>query len=568
MKISHGISALPKSPTGIKGFDEITFGGLPKGRPTLVSGGAGSGKTLFGMEFIIRGAVEYAEPGVFVSFEESEEDLVANFKSLGFDLVQLQADKKLYLDYVHIDRSEIEETGEFNLEGLFVRLGFAIDAISARRVVLDTLEALFSGFANQFILRSEIRRLFRWLKDRGVTAVITAERGSLEGGLTRHGLEEYVSDCVIALDHRVHDQLSTRRMRVVKYRGSTHGTNEYPFLLDEGGISVLPITSVGLDYAVTNERISTGIPRLDVMFGGKGFFRGSSILISGTAGTGKTSFASQFVYNTCKNGERCLYFAFEESSSQIVRNMRSLGMDLEPLIGKGLLRYESVRPTSFGLETHLAKMIQIITEFTPSAIVIDPISNMINVGSGYDVKIALMRLVDMLKSKLITSLFTSLLQAGRDIVDEHVGVSSLMDTWMLLREIESGGEANRIINIVKSRGMAHSNQLREFVMSDQGIEFVDVYTGPAGVLTGTARVVQEAREKTEWTRIQREIERKKRDLERKRLVTEARINELQARMDSDQEEIEKLIQEHQMNSQTASQVSTQMARMRMADTQE
>lgn len=561
----QGIGALPKSPTGIKGFDEITFGGLPKGRPSLVTGGAGSGKTLFAMEFLIRGALEFGEPGVFVSFEESEGDLIANFASLGFDLGQMQADKKLSLDYVHIDRSEIEETGDYNLEGLFVRLGFAIDAVGAKRIVLDTLEALFSGFANQFILRSEIRRLFRWLKDRGVTAVITAERSTTVGGLTRHGLEEYVSDCVIALDHRVNDQISTRRLRVVKYRGSTHGTNEYPFLLDQGGISVLPITSVGLDYKVSSERISTGVPRLDAMFGGQGYYRGSSVLISGTAGTGKTSIAAQFVSSACGHGEKCLFFAFEESNSQIMRNMRSLGIDLAPHQKNGLLRFETVRPTSFGLEMHLAKMLKNISEFNPSVVVVDPISNMISVGSGDDVKVALMRLVDMLKARLTTSLFTSLLHAGRDPVDEHVGVSSLVDTWMLLRELENGGESNRILNIVKSRGMAHSNQVREFFLTDQGIELVDIYTGPAGVLTGSARVAQEARESAELARQEREVERKKRDFERKRLVTEARIHELRAQIESEQEEIENLLQENEMSKDAASRFSKQMARMRMAD---
>jgi circadian clock protein KaiC len=561
----NGVGALPKSRTGIKGFDEITSGGLPQGRPSLVTGGAGSGKTLFAMEFLIRGALEFGEPGVFVSFEESEGDLIANFASLGFDLPQLQADKKISLDYVHIDRSEIEETGDYNLEGLFVRLGLAIDAVGAKRIVLDTLEALFSGFANQFILRSEIRRLFRWLKERGVTAVITAERATTVVGLTRHGLEEYVSDCVIALDHRVDDQISTRRLRVVKYRGSTHGTNEYPFLLDEGGISVLPITSVGLDYKVSTERISTGVPRLDAMFGGQGYYRGSSVLVSGTAGTGKTSISAQFVHSACDNGEKCLFFAFEESSSQIMRNMRSLGIDLAPHQKNGLLRFESVRPTSFGLETHLAKMLKNIIEFNPSVVVVDPISNMISVGNIGEVKVALIRLVDMLKARRTTTLFTSLLQAGRDPVDEHMGVSSLMDTWMLLRDLENGGESNRILKIVKSRGMAHSNQAREFLLTDRGIELLDIYTSPAGVLTGTARVAQEARDNSEAARKEQEIERKKHDFERKRLVIEARINELRARMESEQEEIEKLLQENKLSKDAASRISERMAHMRMAD---
>ena len=556
---------LPKSPSGIRGFDEITFGGLPKGRPALVCGGAGSGKTLFGMEFLVRGAIEYGEPGLFMSFEESEADLAANFSSLGFDLKELEAGKKISIDYVHIDRAEIEETGEYNLDGLFVRMGFAIDAIGAKRVVLDTLETLFSGFSDQFILRAEIRRLFRYLKDRGITAVITAERGNSEGALTRQGLEEYVSDCVIVLDHRVKEQVSTRRIRVVKYRGTTHGTNEYPFLIDEGGISVLPITSVGLDYEVSSERVSTGIPRLDTMLSGKGFFRGSSILVSGTAGTGKSSISAQFVNEACRNNERCIYYAFEESSNQIIRNMASIGLDLKQWEDKGLLQFKAIRPTFFGLEMHLTEMHKAITAFKPSIMVVDPISNLVSVGNEEDVKIALMRLVDLLKSQTITSMFTSLLEGEQGASGTEMGVSSLMDTWILLKEIESDGERNRILNIIKSRGMPHSNQIREFRLTGRGVDLVDVYTGPAGVLTGSAGRAQEVREEAEARRREQEIEFRKRELERKRRVTEARIEMLRVRLEADTEEIEKAGSEHAAQEAILARNRRNMANLRMAD---
>jgi circadian clock protein KaiC len=564
-KKSHDTETLPKSETGIRGFDEIAFGGLPKGRPTLVTGGAGSGKTLFGMEFLVRGAREFGEPGVFFSFEESEQDLISNFKSLGFGLAELQQEQKIALDYVHIDRAEIEETGEYDLEGLFVRLGHAIDTIGAKRVVLDTLEALFSGFTNELILRSEIRRLFRWIKDRGVTAVVTGERGSREGSLTRHGLEEYVSDCVIVLDHRIEEQVSTRRLRVAKYRGSSHGTNEYPFLLEEGGIFVMPITSVGLDYEVSEERISTGIPRLDTMYEGKGYYRGSSVLISGTAGTGKTTFAAQFADSACNNGERCLYYAFEESSKQIIRNMRSTGLDLAPHRESGLLRFVSVRPTTYGLETHLSAMFRHISEFEPSVVVLDPITNLISIGDPDEVKSALMRLVDLLKSKLITSLFTSLLEFGDEYIQPQVGVSSLMDTWMMLKDVESSGETNRIINVIKSRGMAHSNQMREFMLTGKGIDIIDVYTGPGGALTGSSRAAEEVREKAKTVRSEQEVERKTREFEHTRAATEARIAELQAKLASEQREMERVVSEHEDRKAAATCNREQMARLRKAD---
>lgn len=554
---------LPKSLTGIRGFDEITGGGLPQGRPTLVCGSAGCGKTLFGIEFLVRGAIQFQEPGVFMSFEESEEELAKNVVSLGFDLVALRNQKKIIIDHVQIERSEIEETGEYDLEGLFVRLGHSIDSIGAKRVVLDTLESLFSGLPNPGILRSEIRRLFRWLKDKGMTTVITAEQG--DGTLTRHGLEEYVSDCVIKLDHRVTELISTRRLRVMKYRGSMHGTNEYPFLIDESGVSVLPLTSVGLDYPVSSERISTGIARLDTMLDGKGYFRGSSILLSGTAGTGKTSVAAHLATETCRRGERCLYFAFEESRNQIIRNMRSIGLDLAPWIESGHLLFHGVRPTFYGLEMHLVKMYTLISEFKPHLIIIDPISNLASVGSSAEVKSVLMRLVDFLKSNGITSFFTSLTVQGSQLEQTEEGISSLIDTWLQLRDFEADGERNRLLHILKSRGMDHSNQVREFLLTEKGIELVDVYIGAGGVLTGAARVAQEARDTAALMKSRQEIELRKRELERKRLVIDMQIATLRTDFEREEEESNKAIEQEKEREKTNSRTSEKMLHLRKAD---
>jgi circadian clock protein KaiC len=398
---------IPKTPTGITGLDEITGGGVPAGRPTLICGEAGCGKTLVSLEFIIKGAIEYNEPGVFMAFEENAKELAMNVGSLGFDLDQLQRDKRIKLDYVHIDRTEIEETGEYDLDGLFIRLGYAIDSIGAKRVVLDTIENLFGGLSNQAILRAELRRLFNWLKEKGVTAIITGERGD-GPSLTRQGLEEYVSDCVILLDHRIINQISTRRLRIVKYRGSVHGTNEYPFLIDEDGISVLPVTSLSLEKEVSSKRFPSGIPALDKMLGGQGFFEGSSILVSGTAGTGKTSIAACFANEVCNRKETCLYFAFEESPKQIIRNMKSINMDLEKHVDDGYLIFNASRPTLHGLEQHLVAIHKLIKKFKPRAIVLDPITNLITVGSVSEVKAMLIRLIDFLQEEQITVMFTAL----------------------------------------------------------------------------------------------------------------------------------------------------------------
>ena len=543
-KLNSSKSRLPvlaKAPTGIAGFDEITGGGLPRGRTSLIAGTAGAGKTLFAMEYIYRGAAQFGEPGVFMAFEENETELAENVASLGFDVDALIKRNQLVVDFVRVERSEIEETGEYDLEGLFIRLGHAIDKIKAKRVVLDTLEALFAALPNEGVLRAELRRLFRWLKERGVTAVITAERGS--GALTRHGLEEYVSDCVILLDHRVVEQVSTRRLRVVKYRGTSHGTNEYPFLIDTQGISVLPVTSLGLNHDAPTERISSGVARLDSMLGGQGYYRGGSVLVSGTPGAGKSSLSAHFVEAACARGERCLYFAFEESERQIVRNMRSIGIKLGRWLDSGRLRIHTARPQLQGLESHLALMLRQIGDFAPAVVVVDPVTNLTEVGSSLEAKAMLVRLVDFLKSRNVTSLFTSLTADQHNPEKTEVGISSLMDTWLLLRNLETNGERNRGLYVLKSRGMAHSNQIREFTLTEQGAQLTEVYTGVAGVLTGTARIAQEARERAEKLARQQEIERKRRELESKRRAMEAQIAALHAAFAADSVEIEKIIQD-------------------------
>lgn len=554
---------LPKTLTGIQGLDEITLGGLPQGRPTLVCGGAGCGKTMLALEFLIRGAMKYGEPGVCMMFEESASELAANVRSLGFDLDKLLAQKKIVLDHVHIERSEFEETGEYNLDGLFIRLGHAIDSIGAKRVVLDTIEALFAGLPNHAILRAELRRLFRWLKDRGVTAVITGERGL--DSLTRCGLEEYVADCVIILDHRVEEQISTRLLRVLKYRGTTHGMNEYPFLISAHGISVLPITSLRLDHEAPTQRLSTGVARLDEMLGDKGVFRGSSVLISGTPGTGKSSIAAKFVEAACQRGERALLFAYEESAAQIVRNMRSIGIDLDKHVQRGLLQIHSSRPTLQGLEQHLVMMHDAVCEFRPSVVAVDPISNLTFENNESAVKPTLMRLIDFLKQRQITAFFTSLTTGGglrSSPEDSQVGVSSLMDVWLLLRNSELNGEHNRTLYVLKARGMSHSNQVREFLLSDKGIDLVDVYVGAAGVLTGSTREMQEAQELAASTLRGQNHERKLRLLAGKRKATEAQIAMLQAESDAEEAEVNFVIAQERLLEKDALQNSRALAALR------
>lgn len=556
----RSLTTLAKTPTGISGLDEVTMGGLPKGRPSLICGGPGCGKTLFSLEFIVRGAQEFGEPGVFIAFEEKADELATNVASLGFDLEKLQQEKKLKIDYIHIDKSEIEETGEYDLEGLFIRLGHAIDTIGAKRVVLDTIENLFAGLSNQAILRAELRRLFQFLKDKNVTAIITGERG--ESSLTRQGLEEYVSDCVILLDHRIIEQVSTRRLRIVKYRGSLHGTNEYPFLIDEDGIAVLPVTSLLLDKEVSSDVVLSGIDALDKMLGRGGFFKGSSILMSGTAGTGKTSVAATFADAACKRKEHCLYFAFEESPQQIVRNMRSIGLDLQRHVDKGYLQFHASRPTLFGLEMHLVAIHKAIRNFKPSVVVLDPITNLITVSTISEVKSMLIRLIDFLQQEQITVMFTAL--SLNNVIDQQTdeGVSSLVDAWLMIKDIEMNGERNRGLYIMKSRGMKHSNQVREFVITDHGLDLIEVYVGPEGVLTGSARETQMLLEETGEVLHTHAVGRKDREIVRKRKVLEAKIESLRSEFESTEEELNKVYIEEEIKRDVQQQNRRKMSDIR------
>jgi circadian clock protein KaiC len=533
------LPTLVKTPTGIQGLDEITGGGLPHGRPTLIYGSAGSGKTLIGMEFLVRGVTQYSEPGVFMSFEETEGELATNVSSLGFDLKGLVASNKLLIDQVSVERSEIEETGEYDLEGLFVRLGSAIDSIKAKRVVLDTIEVLYSGLTNTGIVRAELRRLFRWLKDKGVTTIVTGERGG-ETTLTRHGLEEYVSDCVIFLDNRINAELSTRRLRIVKYRGSAHSTNEFPFIIDENGISIMPITTIKLDYPASIERVPTGIPRLDAMLEGKGYLKGSAILATGMVGTGKTSLAASLVEAGCRRGQRCLYLAFEEAPAQIMRNMCSIGINLEPWVKKGLLHFDARRVSEQGLEKHLLSMQQAIIKFQPEILVVDAVTDFTNMGNILEARQMVLRMIDFFKQREITALCTSMSNRA-ELEETGVGLSSAFDTWIHLTNIQGNLERNRTLVVIKSRGMAHSNQVREFVLTNKGIELVDIYVSPAGAFMGSARMAQMAADEADGLALQQGIEGKRRSMEEKRHALEARIEAMRAELDSETRETELII---------------------------
>jgi circadian clock protein KaiC len=553
---------LAKVLTGIKGLDEITGGGLPKGRPTLIWGSSGTGKTFLAMEFLVRGALNYGEPGLFVAFEENAEELITNFNSIGFDLKGLIGRKKLVIDQISIGPGDFTETGVYDLEGLFVRLSSAIDAIGAKRVALDAVGRLFSELSSSFIVRTELHRLLRWLKEKGITAVITAEA---ENGLEHSGLVEYVSDCVISLDNRVRDRAATRYLRIVKYRGSSHVSDDVPFLIGDSGISVLPITSVAADYKVSAERISTGIARLDTMLGGKGYFRGSSILVSGDSGTGKTSIAAHFAQATCKRGERCLFFALEESKEGIIRNMKSIGIDLKRWADNGLLQFENMRPTLFGLETHLTLMERSIEEFKPQVVIVDPFSNLMDVGSTKEVKSMLSRLMDYLKANGVTALFTDLSKGGKAMPETEIGTSSLMDTWVLIRSIEVNGEHNRLLYVIKSRGMAHSNQVREFLLTDKGVELLDVYLGEAGVLTGSARAAQESKDREAALGHKYEIEVKRREFKRRKAAAEAQIAVLRAEIEAAEEELRRGTAEEHRADTAAGDSSKRMGKLRGAD---
>ena len=555
------VGELPKAPTGISGFDEVTGGGLPRGRPTLVCGPAGCGKTLFAMEFLVRGITQFNEPGLFVAFEESADDLIANVASLGFDLAQSQADGMLVIDHINVVGAGMEETGDWDLDGLFLRLGAAIDAIGAKRIVIDTIETLFGAFSNTAILRSELRRLFGWLKEREVTAVITGERG--DGTLTRYGIEEYVSDCVIVLDHRVTEQTSTRRLRILKYRGSLHGTNEYPFLIGETGVSVLPITSLGLQHNVSSDRVSTGVSRLDAMLGG-GFYRGSTVLVSGTAGTGKSTLAAQFCDATCSRGERAMYFAFEESQAEIVRNMASVGIDLNRWVAAGLLQFHCFRPSLLGLEAHLFSMQKLVDEFNPAVVAKDPVSTLLRIGTGADVSAMLTRQVDFLKTKGVTALFTSL-NSDEEQGQTDQQIASLVDTWLLVKTLEGNGELNRVLYVRKSRGMAHSNQIREFLLTSQGIELANVYVGPQGVLTGSARQAQEAKEQSDGTAWLEDLEQRRVNLERRRESVEAQTAGLWREFEDEAGIVERLLSTGSTGVEDRAGQRAEQGRMRRAD---
>jgi circadian clock protein KaiC len=562
-KGKYSLPAIPKCPTGIQGLDELTFGGLPRGRPTLVCGSAGCGKTLLGMEFLVRGATQFGEPGVCLSFEETAEELAANVASLGFDIRKLVARKKLAIDHVFLERSLVQEAGDYDLEALFIRLGHAIDSIGAKRVLLDSVESLFSGLDSESILRAELRRLFRWLKDKKLTCIITAERGS--GTLTRHGLEEYISDCVILLDHRVTENVFTRRLRVVKYRGSTHGTNEYPFLIDADGLSVLPVTSVDLKHVASQERISTGVPALDDMLGGKGYYRGGSILISGTAGTGKSSLTAHFVNAACARGERCAVFSFEESASQMVRNMKSIGIDLGRWVKKGLLHLHAARPTTYGLEMHLVRMHRIIADFRPSVVVVDPLSGLLHSGTPAETSTMLLRLIDSLKEKRITAMMTSLTGHAGFQEETEVSVSSLVDAWLVLRDIESAGERNRILYLIKARGVAHSNQIREFILTDRGVELRRVGLGEHTVLTGSARTAEEGRDAASARATRQQIERRRLTLDRKRKVLDAQMAVLRIQLEWEEQESRQLIEQDALKMKTTERERGTMAKSQTLD---
>ena len=556
------LAALPKSPTGIMGLDEVTQGGLPRGRPSLVCGPAGCGKTLLAMEFLVRGIMQFGEPGVFVAFEETRDDLVANVASMGFDLAKFEAEGMLVVDHVSVVPIEMMETGDWDLEALFIRFGASIDAVGAKRVVIDTIETLFGAFKDTATLRSELRRLFLWLKARGVTAVITGERGG--GTLTRHGIEEYVSDCVIVLDHLVTEQTSVRRLRVLKYRGSLHGTNQYPFLIGEHGVSVQPITSLGLQHGVSTERISTGVPRLDLRLGGQGPYRGSSVLVSGTAGTGKSTLAAQFCDAACARGERAIYFAFEESQDQIIRNMASVGMSLGAWVEQGLLQFRCVRPSLFGLEAHLSAMQTEVEKFNPSVVILDPISDLMGVGTGHDVSSMLTRQVDFLKGKGVTAMYTSLGSEGQGEPTDHL-IASLIDSWLFVRTLEGNGEHNRALSVLKSRGMAHSNQVREFLITDRGVELADVYVGPQGVLTGSARAAQEAQERSDAVKRQEDLEQRRANLERERQSVEAKVAVLWREFEDEADAVNRLLSRGTTGREEGAEQRLEQGRLRRSD---
>jgi len=561
---SQNTSSLPiaKSPTGIAGLDQILEGGFPKGRPTLVCGGAGCGKTVLAMEFLINGATRHGEPGVFVAFEESDKEIVVNAASIDFGLSSLIKHKKILIDHIQIPRG-VQEAGDYDLEGLFIRIEQLIDEVGAKRIVFDTIETLFSSFPNAGIIRGELKRLFDWLKEKKMTAVVTAETG--DGKLTRYGVDEYVADCVIMLDHRVENQNSIRRLRVVKYRGSSHGTNEYPFLIGDKGILVLPLSSLRLDHKAPTRKVSTGIPRLDSMLSGRGFYRGTSILVSGGAGTGKSSLAAHFVQSACRHGERALYIGSEQSADEIIRNMRSIGIDLERWTKRGLLRIHCARPGTYGLEKHLVSLHDLTVTFDPSIVVVDPITNFASAGNHQEVKSMVTRLIDFFKSRQITAMFTSLTEGDSSPELTVIGISSQMDAWLLLRNLESNGERNRGLYILKARGLAHSNQIREFVLTDFGAQLLDVYVGPSGVLTGSARIAQAAQERAEAAERETQFRRKTEQLREKKRQLEAQIARLRKEFELESQQLSVDLKNMRSREQQLDRDRIDMSRARQAD---
>jgi len=551
---------LAKTATGIHGFDEITDGGLPTARPSLVCGPPGTGKSIFAMQFLVNGATRFAEPGVFLTFEESADELVANVRSLGFDIDGLTRDGRLLVDALPLEPQSVE-TGEFNLEALMVRLAWAVEQIGAKRVAIDNVEALFIAFDRPALVRSELRRLFRWLKDHDLTTVITAERG--EDMLTRHGMEEYLSDCVVLLDHRVVHDVATRRMRVLKYRGSTHGRNEYPFLIGADGFEVLPITSIGLKQPVSSERVSTGVAGLDEMLGGEGVFRGSGVMISGTSGTGKTTIASCFADAACRRGESVLYFSFEESQAEIERNMASVGLDLAQWVEQGLLHFHCERPTTRGLEDHLALMQKLTQEFAPTLVVIDPVSSLARGATPFDVSSMLLRQIYYLKSTGITALMTVLNEEG-GLEQPIQSISSLVDTWLHVITMETFEERNRALYVRKARGMAHSNQIREFLLSDDGVSLVPVFVGAKGVLTGSARLAAESAERATSLELTEESEELARALERRRDTVESHVAEIRADFAAEESLTQRLIETSQLRQEAVRLDRLEQARRRTA----